>query len=157
MCLLYIILVHRATARRTVFSRLKYSRNTLCINALPFAHYFRQRIAPFIRHRRRSQGYQSNRLQNRFDYTNVLFQLIIMSKQICRLFNSSANTIRLKPLIFVLVLVLQPKQMANEVRRYIGIHNIHHIITYTHNKRRSLIAATVWQLLCGIYKIWFNI
>ena len=38
-------------------SRLKYSRNALYINVLPFARYFRQRFAPFIRHRRRSQGY----------------------------------------------------------------------------------------------------
>ena len=40
-----------------MFSRLKYSRNALYINVLPFARYFRQRFAPFIRHRRRSQGY----------------------------------------------------------------------------------------------------
>ena len=38
-------------------SRLKYSRNALYINVLPFARYFRQRFAPFFRHRRRSQGY----------------------------------------------------------------------------------------------------
>ena len=42
---------------RMISSRLKYSRNALCINALPFARYFRQRFAPFFRHRRRSQGY----------------------------------------------------------------------------------------------------
>ena len=44
--------------------RLKYSRNALHINVLPFARYFKQRSAPFIRHRRRSQGYQSFWLQN---------------------------------------------------------------------------------------------
>ena len=37
--------------------RLKYSRNALHINVLPFAPYFRQRFAPSFRHRRRSQGY----------------------------------------------------------------------------------------------------
>ena len=42
-----------------MFSRLKYSRNALYINALSYAPYFRQRFAPFFRHRRRSQGYQS--------------------------------------------------------------------------------------------------
>lgn len=36
-------------------SRLKYNRKALHINVLPFARYFRQRYAPFIRHRRRSQ------------------------------------------------------------------------------------------------------
>ncbi len=45
------------TCGRIMISRLKYSRNVLCINALPFARYFRQRYAPFIRHRRRSKGY----------------------------------------------------------------------------------------------------
>ena len=42
---------------RIISSRLKYSRNALYINVLPFARYFRQCFAPFIRHRRRSQGY----------------------------------------------------------------------------------------------------
>ena len=42
-------------------SRLKYSRNALCINALPFARYFRQRYAPFFRHWRRSQDYPYER------------------------------------------------------------------------------------------------
>ena len=42
---------------RIISSRLKYSRNALYINVLSFARYFRQRFAPFIRHRRRSQGY----------------------------------------------------------------------------------------------------
>ena len=42
---------------RRISSRLKYSRNALYINVLSFARYFRQRFAPFIRHRRRSQGY----------------------------------------------------------------------------------------------------
>ena len=42
---------------RPMTSRLKYSRNALYINVLPIARYFRQRFAPFIRHRRRSQGY----------------------------------------------------------------------------------------------------
>ena len=38
----------------------KFERNALCINALPNARYFRQRFAPFIRHRRRSQDYPYN-------------------------------------------------------------------------------------------------
>ena len=42
---------------RLLSPRLKYSRLALCINALPYAPYFRQRFAPFFRHRRRSQGY----------------------------------------------------------------------------------------------------
>ena len=42
---------------RSLTSRLKYSRNALHINVLPIARYFRQRYAPFFRHRRRSQGY----------------------------------------------------------------------------------------------------
>ena len=48
---------------RPMNSRLKYSRNALCINALPIARYFRQRFAPFIRHRRRSQGYPYKMVQ----------------------------------------------------------------------------------------------
>ena len=40
-----------------MFSRLKYNRIALYINALPYAPYFRQCFAPFIRHRRRSQDY----------------------------------------------------------------------------------------------------
>ena len=42
---------------RLLSPRLKYSRLALCINALPYAPYFRQRFAPFFRHWRRSQGY----------------------------------------------------------------------------------------------------
>ena len=42
---------------RSLSPRLKYSRIALCINALPYAPYFRQRFAPFFRHRRRSQSY----------------------------------------------------------------------------------------------------
>ena len=42
---------------RLLSPRLKYSRLASCINALPYAPYFRQRFAPFFRHRRRSQGY----------------------------------------------------------------------------------------------------
>ena len=42
---------------RPMNSRLKYSRNALHINVLPFARYFRQRYAPFIHHWRRSQDY----------------------------------------------------------------------------------------------------
>ena len=37
------------TYGRIMTSRLKYSRNALCINTLLFARYFRQRYAPFIR------------------------------------------------------------------------------------------------------------
>ena len=46
---------------RSLSPRLKYSRLALCINALPYAPYFRQRFAPFFRHRRRSQGYLKSR------------------------------------------------------------------------------------------------
>ena len=46
---------------RLLSARLKYSRLALCINALPDAPYFRQRFAPFLRHRRRSQGYLKSR------------------------------------------------------------------------------------------------
>ena len=46
---------------RLLSPRLKYSRLALCINALPYAPYFRQRFAPFFRHRRRSQGYLKSR------------------------------------------------------------------------------------------------
>ena len=42
---------------RSLSPRLKYSRTALCMDALPYAPYFRQRFAPFFRHRRRSQGY----------------------------------------------------------------------------------------------------
>ena len=42
---------------RSLSPRLKYSRIALCMDALPYAPYFRQRFAPFFRHRRRSQGY----------------------------------------------------------------------------------------------------
>ena len=57
---LYSFIYHMISAvacGRMISSRLKYSRNALYINVLPFARYFRQRFAPFIRHRRRSQGY----------------------------------------------------------------------------------------------------
>ena len=46
---------------RLLSPRLKYSRLALCMNALPYAPYFRQRFAPFFRHRRRSQGYLKSR------------------------------------------------------------------------------------------------
>lgn len=46
-----------SSSGRMISSHLKYSRNALHINVPPFARYFRQRFAPFIRHRRRSQGY----------------------------------------------------------------------------------------------------
>ena len=46
---------------RLLSPRLKYSRLALCMNALPYAPYFRQRFAPFSRHRRRSQGYLKSR------------------------------------------------------------------------------------------------
>ena len=46
---------------RLLSPRLKYSRIALCMNALPYAPYFRQRFAPFFRHRRRSQGYLKSR------------------------------------------------------------------------------------------------
>ena len=55
-------------------SRLKYSRNALCINALPFARYFRQRFAPFFRHRRWSQGYPYI-LSYIFHFTFSIFNL----------------------------------------------------------------------------------
>ena len=54
---LYITKNSAITCGRIISSRLKYSRNALHINVLPIARYFRQRIAPSIRHRRRSQGY----------------------------------------------------------------------------------------------------
>ena len=46
---------------RLLSPRLKYSRLALCMNALPYAPNFRQRFAPFFRHRRRSQGYLKSR------------------------------------------------------------------------------------------------
>ncbi|MFZ2247458.1 MAG: hypothetical protein WAV71_02480, partial [Ruminococcus bromii] len=46
---------------RLLSPRLKYSRIALCMDALPYAPYFRQRFAPFFRHRRRSQGYLKSR------------------------------------------------------------------------------------------------
>ena len=46
---------------RLLSHHLKYSRLALCMNALPYAPYFRQRFAPFFRHRRRSQGYLKSR------------------------------------------------------------------------------------------------
>ena len=46
---------------RSLSPRLKYSRIALCMDALPYAPYFRQRFAPFFRHRRRSQGYLKSR------------------------------------------------------------------------------------------------
>ena len=42
---------------RSLSPRLKYSRTALCMDTLTYAPYFRQRFAPFFRHRRRSQGY----------------------------------------------------------------------------------------------------
>ena len=42
---------------RLLSPRLKYSRLALCMNALPYAPYFRQRFASFFRHWRRSQDY----------------------------------------------------------------------------------------------------
>ena len=62
-----------SSSGRMISSRLKYSRNALYINVLPFARYFRQRFAPFIRHRRRSQGYP---------YGFVTFIKIIFNKNI---------------------------------------------------------------------------
>ena len=68
-CGLFIIILSSTLSLKTVvffypllflrlFSpRLKYSRLALCMDALPYAPYFRQRFAPFFRHRRRSQGY----------------------------------------------------------------------------------------------------
>ena len=58
---------------RLLSPRLKYSRLALCMNALPYAPYFRQRFAPFFRHRRRSQGYpyriaQTKKLSTRIGY-----------------------------------------------------------------------------------------
>jgi len=35
---------------RLLSPRLKYSRLALCMNALPYAPYFKQRFAPFFRH-----------------------------------------------------------------------------------------------------------
>ena len=46
---------------RLLSPRLKYSRIALCMDALPYAPYFRQRFAPFFRHRRRLQGYLKSR------------------------------------------------------------------------------------------------
>ena len=54
-------LIYLLCVLRSLSPRLKYSRNALCINALPYAPYFRQRFAPFFRHRRRSQGYLKSR------------------------------------------------------------------------------------------------
>ena len=50
-----------SSSGRIMTSRLKYSRNALCINALSIARYFRQRYAPFFRHWRRSQDYPYER------------------------------------------------------------------------------------------------
>ena len=58
-------------------SRLKYNRNALHINVLPIARYFRQCIAPFIRHRRRSQGYHLFWLYNQ---NNTIFANIYKHK-----------------------------------------------------------------------------
>ena len=62
--------------QRTEFSRLKNSRNALHINVLPFAHYFRQRFAPVIRHRRRSQGYQSYHVCTRCEHKKSRYKCI---------------------------------------------------------------------------------
>ena len=68
-CGLFIVILSSTLSLKTVVSfymlfilrplspRLKYSRIALCMDALPYAPYFRQRFAPFFRHRRRSQGY----------------------------------------------------------------------------------------------------
>ena len=80
-CGLFIIILSSTLSLKTVvffypllflrlFSpRLKYSRLALCINALPYAPYFRQRFAPFFRHWRRSQGYLKS---YHFSYCNLL-------------------------------------------------------------------------------------
>ena len=72
-CGLFIVILSSTLSLKTVVffyllfvlqllsPRLKYSRLALCINALPYAPYFRQRFAPFFRHRRRSQGYLKSR------------------------------------------------------------------------------------------------
>ena len=72
-CGLFIIILSSTLSLKTVVffypllflrllsPRLKYSRLALCMNALPYAPYFKQRFAPFFRHRRRSQGYLKSR------------------------------------------------------------------------------------------------
>ena len=56
-----VVFFHPLLFLRLLSPRLKYSRLALCMNALPYAPYFRQRFAPFFRHRRRSQGYLKSR------------------------------------------------------------------------------------------------
>ena len=72
-CGLFIVILSSTLSLKTVVffypllflqllsPRLKYSRLALCMDALPYAPYFRQRFAPFFRHRRRSQGYLKSR------------------------------------------------------------------------------------------------
>ena len=72
-CGLFIIILSSTLSLKTVVffypllflrllsPRLKYSRIALCMDAFPYAPYFRQRFAPFFRHRRRSQGYLKSR------------------------------------------------------------------------------------------------
>ena len=72
-CVLFIVRLSSTLSLKTVVffyllfvlrllsPRLKYSSLALCINALPYAPYFRQCFAPFFRHRRRSQGYLKSR------------------------------------------------------------------------------------------------
>ena len=56
-----VVFLYLLFVLRSLSPRLKYSRLALCMNALPYAPYFRQRCAPFFRHRRRSQGYLKSR------------------------------------------------------------------------------------------------
>ena len=56
-----VVFFYQLLFLRLLSPRLKYSRLASCINALPDAPYFRQRFAPFFRHRRRSQGYLKSR------------------------------------------------------------------------------------------------
>ena len=63
---------------RLLSPRLKYSRLALCMNALPYAPYFRQRFAPFFRHRRRSQGYLKSRHSHHKKQSTQMCQLLFM-------------------------------------------------------------------------------
>jgi hypothetical protein len=56
-----VVLFYPLLFLRSLSPRLKYSRLALCMDALPYAPYFRQRFAPFFRYRRRSQGYLKSR------------------------------------------------------------------------------------------------
>jgi hypothetical protein len=86
---------------------------------------------------------QSNRLQNRFDYTNYLFQLNTI-KNINFLLLLDGRIISAST-AFALIFIVFIVKFNCVIQRSIRV--------YTRIDWRSLIAATAWQLLCGIYKI----